>query len=485
MFLWIERRPCERGKREGTNIMAKNDKPTPGTRRTTIVEEPLDNKGKNNSDEQPSNQPEPASPSVPLDSLSGFMDPYPNTEPEEVQMLLSELGDEDHKVVVYRFNKDSKKFARLDSYTHKEFTLDMLGDTYGGGRYRIYVFRPNGQILHSKVVEIDEAKRPKVDHYQQIPGQGGTQVVLPPQQDMSKIVDVMVTQSNRSQELMMTMMTKMAEIMAMSGNRPATPSLVKDVGDIVALQKMFESKGDPGMNSVSAVLNGLKQGIELAQMANPGGSSEGGGLMDTILKSLIPAFVGAQPSLSDRVMGALGPVARPPMVPNPAPRPQIPPTAPTPAVGHTPENQAVSQIQAPAVPSPEPGPSASSPKENGMSLGFQFVLSMYKAPILDMARTNFDPEKAAEIIVTRIPETYYPVCLDFTNKTDRMDYVKQFLPELFVVDPVSKKDCAGWTTKVLDAGKDILTEYFKPATEEVQVEEPKESSEESAPSNLE
>jgi len=458
-----DKRPCERGKKRGHKTMTKKDKPIPGTRRTTIVEEPLDTKNSQgaNHDEPQSNSPEPSS--VPLDSFPGLMENLAPAEPEEIQSLLSELGDEDYKVVVYRFNKDLKKFARLDSYGHKEFTLDMLGDTYGGGKYRIYVFRPNGQITMSKIVDIDEAKKPKVDPHQVVQGQGGTHVVLPPQQDMSKIVDIMVSQNNRSQELMMTMMTKLAEVMAMSGNRPAAPSLVKDVGDIVALQKMFEPKGEPGMNSVNAVLNGLKQGLELAQMANPGGNSEGGGLMDTLLKALIPAFVGAQPSFSDRVMGAVTPVARPP-IQNPIPRPQIPPTVPAPTAGLTPAQQAVSQIPAPTALPAEAEPVVSAPKESGMGLGFQLVIAMYKAPILDMAKSSFDPEKAAEIIITRIPEDYYAVCLDFTNKIDRLNYVKEFLPELFIEDPITKASCADWVTKVLDAGKEILTNYFKPVT---------------------
>lgn len=439
--------------------MAKKTNVPAGTRRTTVIEEPLPGDTEGGSlplPEGASSRPEP----TPEPAAQEFIDPalFPQPEPEEVQMLLSELGDEDHKVVVYRFSKELKKFARLDSYSHKEFSLDTLGDTYGGGKYRIYVFRPNGQILHSKVIEIDEAKKPKQDASQGVIATG-PQVIIPPQQDMTKVMDMMMSQSERNQALMMTMMTKMAEAMTGVARQPAPPSIVKDMGDILALQKMMENRADPQTANVNAVLNGLKQGMELAQMAGAGGEKEEGGLMG-ILNKLLPAFVGGQPSMADTVMRALAPVARPQALPAPArPAPVLRPApttipAPAPAVPQI----AAAPVPAPAVPPTPEEPVIVAPKEEGMNLGMSLIVAMYKAPILDMAKANFEPEKAAEIIALRIPEAYYAVCLDFTNKEDRVELVNQFIPEL--------KPYGEWVGKVLDGGKVILTEYFDDETPE-------------------
>jgi hypothetical protein len=441
--------------------MAKKETVAPGTRRTTVIEEPLNGETAPNASNReslpPPQEPEQLIPGEVSDL--GFL---PQPEPEEVQMLLSELGDEDHKVVVYRFSKELKKFARLESYSHKEFSLDTLADTYGGGKYRIYVFRPNGQILHSKVIDIDELKKPKPDASQVVQTAQGTQVIMPPQQDMTKVMDMMVSQSERNQALMMTMMTKMAEAMGAVHAQPAAPSIVKDVGDILALQKMLENKA-PQTDNVTAVINGLKQGIELAQLANPNGNQEETGVLG-IIKQLLPAFVGmgggGQPNLMERITQSIPrPLPRP--TPHPAPASaQIPAPAaqvtPAPAAQVTP---APAQITA--------EPNANPHKEPTMNFGLSMMIAMYKAPILDMAKTDFDTEKAAEIIVTRIPESYYPVCLDFTNKKDRLELVKMALPELFVIDPVTNKDYSEWTTKVLDSGKALLTEYFTPQSGEV------------------
>ena len=426
-----------------------------GVKRTITTEETILDDG-DTSVPTPSPTPEPAP------TPEQFIGMLPAQEPEEITALLEELGDEDHKVVVYRFDENLKAFARLDSYSHKEFSLDSLADSYGGGRYRIHVFRPNGQIAAGvKIINIDKAKKPKVDSSTVHTSASGTQVFMPPQQDMTKVMDIMMTQSNRQQELMMTMMTKMAEVMSGSHQAPAAPSIFKDVGDIVALQKLFESKGDPQINNMNAVLGALQKGMELAQAANPSGNSEsgGGGLLDTVIKALLPAVTG-NPGLVGTVMSAMAPLARPQQrayVPQQNPIQNPPPFSQVPAA------QSITgqpQLSAPIPVVAEPV--VETPKEQGMNLGLQLVIAMYRGPIVDMAKDGFETDKAAEIIVLRIPETYYAMVLDFTNKADRLELVKQFIPELFIIDSKTQKDFSEWTTKVLDAGKVILTEYFGP-----------------------
>ena len=433
--------------------MTKKEKlPADGAiRRTTTTEETI------LPPEPVLHEPPPVEAPLPMDpGLAGFE--LREQDPEEIQSLLSQLGDDDHKITVARWNNQEKLFARLDSYSHKEFDLDTLGDAYGGGKYKIMVFRPNGQIRFTKVVVIDSAKKPKIDPAQMVSTAQGAQVIMAPQQDNSKMFDLMVQQNNRSQEMFMVLVTKMAEAFA-SKAAPAAPapSIVKDLSDVLAIQKMLEAKGDPAQNNMNTMLGVLKQGLELGQLASPnsGEGNSGGGVMD-IVTGLLGKFVGNQPGFADKVVGALAPMARPNP---PAPAPQRPMVQPT--------VQAQPQPQISQTPAPVPAPQVeeavveTTPKEQTMDLGLRLVIAMYKGPVLDMAKQDFDAEKAADIIIMRIPESYYPLCLDFTAKPDRLAVVTQFIPELQQFSP--------WVDKVLTAGNQALTEYFKPEVESAEV----------------
>ena len=97
-----------------------------------------------------------------------------------------------------------------------------------------------------------------------------------------------------------------------------------------------------------------------------------------------------------------------------------------------------------------------------MGFGANMILAMYKGPVLDMAKSAHDPDKAAEMIILRIPEAYYPIALDFTVKPDRLAVALAFIPEL--------KEYSVWTDKVLEAGKEILTQYFRDMDEDAKIE---------------
>lgn len=405
--------------------------PEPGVARrttTTVTDELI------TQDPQGGLPPAQPEPEMPPEAPEALIDPIP----DEIGALLEELGDVAHKVVVYRYNRVTKRMARLDEWPHNEFSLGMLGDTFGGGTYRIYVFRPNGQMVSSKVVDIDEAKKPKETAPVQVP------VYAPaPQQapDTSRLLEVMMQQQSKSQELVMTMMAKMAETVSAINNRPAQPSVIKDVGDILALQKMLG--GDNATTKIEAVLGALRQGMELGQMA---GGGEDKGLLDKLVDTFLPALAGT-PGMADRLMGALRPALVPPSAPAPQPLPRPAPAAvqiPAPA--------------APVVPAPAPAaPAEAAPErveEPSMGMGLNFLVAMYKGPILDMARQNFDESTAADIIVLRIPRDYYPVCLDFVSKSDCAEQVLKFIPDLVPYGP--------WVTRVLAAGRQALEEELAP-----------------------
>lgn len=432
--------------------MAKKDNadkaaPAVGTRRiTTVVDEPLD----------PPPPPEQHfDDSQPLPAVDPLLELMPDSVPDEISSLLAELGDTAHKVVVYRYNRTTKKMARLDEWGHTEFSLGMLADTYGGGTYRVYVFRPNGQMAGSKMVEIDEAKKPKHDPTLLPYAAGpGTQVFVPPAPDMSKFMEIMMTQSARSQELVMTMISKMAEGMSAANRAPAAPSVIKDVGDILALQKMLEGKGDPQVNNMKSMLDMLMKGMEIARENTPEGG--GGGFMETLTKTILPMLAG-QPNFAQTIVGALAPAVLPqprpytPPIPNPAPGAQVQIAAAplAPAAGLQPESPG-------AV---EPAPAVDDDldilfKEMKKSLLFP----IYRGMILRMASDKADFILSADSILNRIPDSYYIIMNDLFTRPDFVERVLKHVPEA-----VPHKD---WLASTVEALKMGIAEYFKGEEEE-------------------
>ena len=379
--------------------------------------------------------------------------------PDEIATLLSELGDSAHKVVVYRYNKATKKMARLDEWSHSEFSLGMLADTYGGGTYRVYVFRPNGQIVGTKMVEIDEAKKPKVDPSQIVSGPQGTQFILPPQQDNSKLLEILMAQASKSQELMMTMMSKFAESAAAAGRLPPAPSIVKDVGDILALQKMLEGKGDPQVNSVKTALDLTHQILELTQK-DGGGASEGG-FMETLTKTILPMLTG-QPSTAEAILKALTPAPAPrPLAPAPAPQPQL---APPPTPGVLPNPAPAPSSTAEGLGAPSPTPSAPGVSEATVvpddeldtlfkEMKKSLLFPIYRGMILKMAADKVDPAEAAVSMMDRIPETYYMIMNDLFIRPDFLDRVVRHVPE-----SAPQRE---WLAATVDALKAAIVDFFE------------------------
>lgn len=442
-------------------MLNQDDKPTAGRKRktTTIIEEPINSAPP----AAPINPEPPEPPNLPLNPGDPLLDMIGDSVPDEIASLLSELGDSAHKVVVYRYNKATKKMARLDEWAHSEFSLGMLADTYGGGTYRVYVFRPNGQIVGTKMVEIDEAKKPKTDPTQVIQGPQGTHFVLPPAQDNSKFLELMMAQASKSQELLVMMMTKFAESAAQGNRTPTQPSLVKDIGDVLALQKMLEGKGDPQVNSVKTALDLTQKILELTQN-NGSSESGGGGFMETLTKSILPMLTG-QPNLTNTILAALTPQPRPGQAaqsPQPNPPAQIsqPPATPpgVPALSApTPSPTAEAPVVAPAIPGAPGATEAVVEADDELDTLFKemkksLLFPIYRGMILKMASDAVPPVEAAISMMDRIPETYYMIMNDLFVRPDFLDRVVRHVPE---AAPHRE-----WLTSTVGALKDQIAEFF-------------------------
>ena len=93
-----------------------------------------------------------------------------------------------------------------------------------------------------------------------------------------------------------------------------------------------------------------------------------------------------------------------------------------------------------------------------MSVASKFIVQMYKAPILELAKASNPAEDSARLILSRIPEEYYAVCYDFCSRPDRVEFLAEFAPEALTYRE--------WLNGVLDAGKKQLGEYFQPEAPE-------------------
>jgi len=209
---------------------------------------------------------------------------------EELMSTLSELGEEDHKVVVYRYNKEKKKYARLEEWGHKEFSLNTLADAYGGGSYRIFVYSSNGRFVTSKIVEIDEAKKPKE---QNVPGQGTGQ------QDLSRIYELLLAQSEKNNALMLGLVEK---IFSSTNNyNKVNEGFIKSIDDIINLKQLFNNKSEDPAITVNKLLEVFNRGMEFGTAVSENGTGK-----ESVLESVFKKFLNITPS--DKIMSALMPL---------------------------------------------------------------------------------------------------------------------------------------------------------------------------------
>lgn len=377
--------------------------------------------------------------------------------PDEVNTVLAELGESEHKVTLSRLNKEGKRYALLDSWPHKDFSLDMVGDMYGGGKYRIVITDPTGHYMGSKVFEIDAAKKPK-DQAPAIPA-------IPPgyvpaaAQDNTKIYELLMAQQDRSNQQTIAMMSKLMETMALT-NQPKE-NLFKNVQDVIAVMKLTENKPDPSVSQMNGVIDALKKGLELGQrvaVAENAPAGDGEGFLGMLLNKLLPAISG-NPS----VIAAISNTLTSAMTPAAPQRPQIPTDS---AV--SPQYQ-----QRPADKQPPPVPGLTSPgtpvaplsdttimENNNMDdtdrmfqqVKSHFFFSLYNPVLLEKARTNADVEKTAGMVLLSIPETSYAPLAAIINRPGFIDKMTKNLPEYASYKP--------WLTELVTRLLADITEYF-------------------------
>lgn len=247
----------------------------------------------------------------------------PNAEAErderaeqDIDDVLSQVGS-GAIVRILRVNPETGNPALAGQIKAEDFTLDVLMEVYGGGRYILKVY--DGKTLIEKIpYEVDASipsknpRGPKQQQQQQQQQAGGaTEMLL-------SMMAANAESSRRSMELMTTMMSGFATAMTtmMAATRETQPKhenpleLLKAAADIVR-------PTSPTKSTVSE----LRDMMEVMDMIRPGGGNDDG-TMAVVSKAIdtVGKIVERQPPIRQRA-----PVAS---------ATQIPTSAETPVVGH-------------------------------------------------------------------------------------------------------------------------------------------------------
>lgn len=100
-------------------------------------------------------------------------EPELGREPLDVDTVLEELGEQAGRVYLYRFNVDAKSWDSVDVIPADSFSLKMVIDTYGGGRYRVKVREGTSGPWRSQTT-FTIAGEPKLKPVKPVaPGEGG------------------------------------------------------------------------------------------------------------------------------------------------------------------------------------------------------------------------------------------------------------------------------------------------------------------------
>ena len=395
----------------------------------------------------------PAGSTLPLpDPAAGNYDSNSEFERELSKFVRSNEGT----IEILRVKENGTE-AKLGVFSIKDWgsSLEKCAKSYGGGEFKAIIRDSHGYYRGNTRVIYDE------DAYPRPAAKNAPAPLATGSPDLAELFRTIQAQQDKQQDKMFTMITAMVQTMN------SKPSGVSSLEDMIRIKKLLEPSAVEAPNplkDVSTLLGLFQKGVEAGERLSPAADAKSeGGFMD-IISALAPAMapmlakVMSAPTKPSALAGAVADIrtaATPrPLITNPPATPVS--VAPPPAA---PLSAADSPAPAPAEAEVVPQQST---EEKDMGFAANMMIAMYKGPVLEMAKSGHDPDKTAEMIILRIPETYYPIALDFTVKPDRLDLTFAFIPEL--------KEHREWTDKVLESGKEILTQYFRDLDEDAKIE---------------
>lgn len=315
-------------------------------------------------------------------------------DPLEEDIVTPELENES-RVVVYRFNKETKKFARLDEWGIKEFSIGLLGDTYGGGTYKIYIFKPNGQIAKHKIIEIDELKKPKiknepVEHKEPKEDQQAiAKAIETIHHQQSKFFEMMTT-------MMMTMMQNFAQTISASKTNNNNDGLIKSIDDLIKIKNFLKEQERNPAKDIDVLIDTFKKGIEISQLIPATSDTDNplNGLINILINK-----IGSSKLLESFSTGINT---------------------------HTQPNPSHLNIQhIPNIPNTQIN------KENKMNILYNFYLNQLKK----FASSNADISKVSAYALSKIPADYIPMVYDILKSDELEHYLNVYIGDIYKTYP--------------------------------------------------
>ena len=356
--------------------------------------------------------------------------------------------------------RDNGTEAKVGNYSVAEWggSLEKIAKSFGGGEFKAVLRDKEGHFKGATRVIFDEMAYPRPQSPSTLP-----QAMSGNSGDIAEVVKSFQSQLEKQQD-------KMFQLILATMQKPVTPvqSPMSSLEEMIKLNKLMQPNPDTTPNplkDVTTLLGLFQKGVEAGQSMTPQPEEKGDFDFMSMVKSFAPALVPALASamaskpkpapLAEAIQEIRTATAQKTLSQNPS-DPALQPIEP-----QQPESAAAAEAE--TNPASEAEVVEPSTEGNNMGVGTNLFLMMYKGPVIDMAKSGHDVEKTAEMIILRVPEQYYPVCLDFCVKPDRVALAAGFIPEL--------KDYPIWVDGVLASGAAILQEYFREVDKEAKQDE--------------
>lgn len=297
---------------------------------------------------------------------------------EEVDLFLEEAGTPGGELLVDGYRYDDEGDGKI-KYVHRwalpEFSLQVVKDTYGGGRWNFRLKRgPGGKLVKSRTLVIE--------------GKARTPDMAPAQPDPRTFVDRILDQQG-------LILEKLQEVR--QGPPPglqATDPINMAMSIVAAFQSVLspmqeallkKEKTGPNFGELVQIFS---QGVELGKMSAPSAPDP----MASVLASTLPGLMGAITGGGNRPL-----------------------PSPVDILTNPPQSE----------PMAEPSPQRHRP-------AWDLMLAPWLPQILKWARNDVDPVLRAEFVVDEIPEAAEHVLVEQLNRG------KQFFGEFMMLHPEAK-----------------------------------------------
>lgn len=332
---------------------------------------------------------------------------------DELDEVLAGLPSDDSVINLYRVNPIGRS-AYMAEFTPSEFSLEAVRNTYGGGKYK-YTAKGNG-VVRRGTFEIDgePMKDGKPIIRQVYKRYIGGKLVYSKPEDAEVIVGPASTE-RQPDNLQLTFLLEEIRRLREEMKQPAEkPSDIKKefLEQMVMFKELFGTgQKSPSEDLSKNVIELIKQGIEVGQMANGEGSSPWMMILDKVLPTV-------QETLKVIATQQRG------IIPRPMTRP---------------DGQAV-------LPSNQP------PLSEVPLTGFESIadkLRAYLPTFLQAASANSDPGILVELTAPNIPPKDKPTVIEWLSS-------EKWFSDLCTLHPIIAGQRAWWedyTTGLLDALK--------------------------------